>query len=137
MDLLRKISHLGTLLVQQISKLLHYVLDQIYQYLIYRCSFDSYQDILYVHSERQLYWECDFYGTVDFIFNNNAAVVFQNCNLFARNAPKKINTITAQGRTNPNQNTSISFHNSRVTAASNLKTIESLVKTYLGRPWQH
>ena len=63
-------------------------------------------------------------------------MVFQNCNLYSRNPPNKINTITAQGRTDPNQNTGISIHNSRVTAASDLKPVQSSVKTYLGRPWQ-
>ncbi|KAG5042121.1 hypothetical protein JHK87_006036 [Glycine soja] len=36
------------------------------------------------------------------------------------------------GRTDPNQNTGISIHNSKVTAASDLMG----VRTYLGRPWQ-
>ncbi|KAJ1413591.1 Pectinesterase, catalytic [Sesbania bispinosa] len=103
--------------------------------VFYRCSFEGYQDTLYVHSERQFYRECDIYGTVDFIFGN-AAVVFQNCNLFARNPPNKVNTITAQGRTDPNQNTGISIHNCRVIAASDLKPSQGSVKTYLGRPWQ-
>ncbi|XP_010056336.2 pectinesterase 2-like [Eucalyptus grandis] len=103
--------------------------------VFYRCSFEGYQDTLYVHSERQFYRECDIYGTVDFIFGN-AAVVFQNCNIYARNPPNKVNTLTAQGRTDPNQNTGISIHNCKVTAASDLKSIQSSVKTYLGRPWK-
>ncbi|XP_048132020.1 pectinesterase 2-like [Rhodamnia argentea] len=103
--------------------------------VFYRCSFEGYQDTLYVHSERQFYRECDIYGTVDFIFGN-AAVVFQNCNIYARNPPNKVNTVTAQGRTDPNQNTGISIHNCKVTAASDLKSVQSCVNTYLGRPWQ-
>ncbi|XP_054803640.1 pectinesterase 2-like [Prosopis cineraria] len=103
--------------------------------VFYKCSFEGFQDTLYVFSQRQFYRECDIYGTVDFIFGN-AAVVFQNCNLFARNPPNKINTITAQGRTDPNQNTGISIHNCKVTAASDLRPVQSSVKTYLGRPWQ-
>ncbi|KAL3738818.1 hypothetical protein ACJRO7_020226 [Eucalyptus globulus] len=103
--------------------------------VFYRCGFEGYQDTLYVHSERQFYRECDIYGTVDFIFGN-AAVVFQNCNIYARNPPNKVNTLTAQGRTDPNQNTGISIHNCKVTAASDLKSIQSSVKTYLGRPWK-
>ncbi|XP_029130643.1 pectinesterase 2-like [Cajanus cajan] len=103
--------------------------------VFYKCSFEGYQDTLYVHSDRQFYRECNIYGTVDFIFGN-AAVVFQNCNIFARNPPNKVNTITAQGRTDPNQNTGISIHNSRVTAASDLKPVQNSVKTYLGRPWK-
>ncbi|OAY49333.1 pectinesterase 2 [Manihot esculenta] len=103
--------------------------------VFYRCSFEGYQDTLYVHSQRQFYRECDIYGTVDFIFGN-AAVVLQNCNIYARNPPNKTNTLTAQGRTDPNQNTGISIHNSRVTAASDLKPVQSSVRTYLGRPWK-
>ncbi|XP_058734621.1 pectinesterase 2-like isoform X2 [Vicia villosa] len=104
--------------------------------VFYRCSFEGYQDTLYVHSDRQFYKECNIYGTVDFIFGN-AAAVFQNwSNIFARNPPNKVNTITAQGRMDPNQNTGISIHNSRVTAASDLKPVQGSVKTYLGRPWK-
>jgi pectinesterase len=103
--------------------------------VFYKCSFEGYQDTLYVHSQRQFYRECDIYGTVDFIFGN-AAVVFQNCNIYARSPPNKTITITAQGRTDPNQNTGISIHNCRVTAASDLKPVQGSVKTYLGRPWK-
>lgn len=101
----------------------------------YQCSFEGYQDTLYVYSDRQFYRECDIYGTVDFIFGN-AAVVFQKCNIYARNPPNKVNTVTAQGRTDPNQNTGISIHDCEVTAASDLKPVQSSVKTYLGRPWK-
>ncbi|KAF8027917.1 hypothetical protein BT93_E0750 [Corymbia citriodora subsp. variegata] len=103
--------------------------------VFYQCGFEGYQDTLYVYSNRQFYRECDIYGTVDFIFGN-AAVVLQNCNIYPRNPPNKVNTITAQGRTDPNQNTGISIHNCKVTAASDLKSVQSSVKTYLGRPWQ-
>lgn len=103
--------------------------------VFYQCSFEGYQDTLYVHSERQFYRECDIYGTVDFIFGN-AAVVLQNCNIFARDPPNKTNTVTAQGRTDPNQNTGISIHNCRITAAPDLKSSKNSVKTYLGRPWK-
>ncbi|CAI9103656.1 OLC1v1002180C1 [Oldenlandia corymbosa var. corymbosa] len=103
--------------------------------VFYQCSFEGYQDTLYVHSMRQFYRECDIYGTVDFIFGN-AAVVFQNCNIFARNPPNRTNTLTAQGRTDQNQNTGISIHNCRVTAAPDLRPNQGSVRTYLGRPWK-
>ncbi|KAH0980497.1 hypothetical protein GBA52_007674 [Prunus armeniaca] len=101
--------------------------------VFYKCGFEGNQDTLYVHSDRQFYRECDIYGTVDFIFGN-AAVVFQNCNIYVHN--HKTNTVTAQGRSDPNQNTGISIHNCKVTAASDLKSVQSSVKTYLGRPWR-
>ncbi|KAL8210832.1 hypothetical protein R6Q57_005269 [Mikania cordata] len=104
--------------------------------VFYRCGFEGYQDTLYVHSQRQFYKECYIYGTVDFIFGN-AAVVFQNCMIYGRRpmASQKI-TITAQGRTDSNQNTGISIQNSRIMAASDLKPVLSSFKTFLGRPWK-
>ncbi|XP_060206307.1 probable pectinesterase/pectinesterase inhibitor 17 [Lycium barbarum] len=104
--------------------------------VFYRCGFEGYQDTLYAHSQRQFYKECYIYGTVDFIFGN-AAVVLQNCMIFARRPMDKQKiTITAQGRTDPNQNTGISIHNSRVMAASDLRPVLSTFKTFLGRPWK-
>ncbi|GMN40944.1 hypothetical protein TIFTF001_010159 [Ficus carica] len=104
--------------------------------VFYRCGFEGYQDTLYVHSQRQFYKECYIYGTVDFIFGN-AAVVLQNCMIYARRPMnKQKNTITAQGRTDPNQNTGISIHNSRVMASADLKPVLSSFQTYLGRPWK-
>ncbi|KAK3194148.1 hypothetical protein Dsin_025458 [Dipteronia sinensis] len=102
----------------------------------YQCSFVGYQDTLYVHSLRQFYRDCDIYGTVDFVFGN-AAVVFQNCNLYARkpNENQK-NMFTAQGREDPNQNTGISILNCKIAAAADLIPNQTDFKTYLGRPWK-
>ncbi|KAM1058205.1 hypothetical protein EV2_032303 [Malus domestica] len=102
----------------------------------YSCSFEAYQDTLYTHSLRQFYRECDIYGTVDFIFGN-AAVVFQNCNIYPRLPMSgQFNAITAQGRTDPNQNTGTSIHNCTIRAADDLASSNSSTKTYLGRPWK-
>ncbi|WCJ19054.1 Plant invertase/pectin methylesterase inhibitor superfamily [Euphorbia peplus] len=102
----------------------------------YRCSFEGYQDTLYVHSLRQFYRECDIYGTVDFIFGN-AAAVFQNCNLYARKPlPNQKNAFTAQGRSDPNQNTGISIHNCTIQAAPDLAMDLNSTLSYLGRPWK-
>uniref|UniRef100_A0A6M2FAL8 Pectinesterase n=1 Tax=Populus davidiana TaxID=266767 RepID=A0A6M2FAL8_9ROSI len=104
--------------------------------VVYRCSIIGYQDTLYVHSNRQFYRECDIYGTVDFIFGN-AAVVLQHCSIYARKpmASQK-NTITAQNRKDPNQNTGISIHACRILAASDLAPSKGTFPTYLGRPWK-
>lgn len=102
----------------------------------YRCSFEAYQDTLYTHSLRQFYRECDIYGTVDFIFGN-AAVVFQNCNIYPRLPMSgQFNAITAQGRTDPNQNTGTSIHNCTIRAADDLASNNGTTQTYLGRPWK-
>ncbi|KAF5800430.1 putative pectinesterase [Helianthus annuus] len=45
-------------------------------------------------------------------------------------------TITAQGRTDSNQNTGISIQNSRIMAASDLKPVLGSFKTFLGWPWK-
>jgi pectinesterase len=102
----------------------------------YSCSFEAYQDTLYTHSLRQFYRECDIYGTVDFIFGN-AAVVFQNCNIYPRMPMRgQFIAITAQGRTDPNQNTGTSIHNCTIRAADDLASSNTSVPTYLGRPWK-
>ncbi|GLJ09578.1 hypothetical protein SUGI_0112210 [Cryptomeria japonica] len=102
----------------------------------WKCSFEGFQDTLYVHSLRQFYRECDIYGTVDFIFGN-AAVVFQNCNIMARKPdPNQKIMYTAQGREDPNQNTGISIQNCRMSATSDLVAVKSSFQVYLGRPWK-
>ncbi|KAK7356112.1 hypothetical protein VNO80_15378 [Phaseolus coccineus] len=105
----------------------------------YNCSFEGYQDTLYAHSQRQFYKSCDIYGTVDFIFGN-AATVFQDCSIYPRlPMQNQFNAITAQGRTDPNQNTGISIQNCCIIAASELGDATSNyngIQTYLGRPWK-
>ncbi|CAH8342880.1 unnamed protein product [Eruca vesicaria subsp. sativa] len=102
----------------------------------YRCDMLAYQDTLYVHSNRQFFVNCLIAGTVDFIFGN-AAVVLQNCDIHARrpNSGQK-NMVTAQGRTDPNQNTGIVIQNCRIGATSDLMSVKSSFPTYLGRPWK-
>ncbi|KAJ6815644.1 pectinesterase-like [Iris pallida] len=104
--------------------------------VFYRCSFKGYQDTLYVYSQRQFYRNCDIYGTVDFIFGD-AAVVLQSCNIYIRRpmASQK-NTVTAQGRSDPNENTGISIHDCTVAAASDLQPVQGSFKSFLGRPWK-
>ncbi|CAM8987667.1 unnamed protein product [Rhodiola kirilowii] len=104
--------------------------------VFYRCAIQGYQDSLMVHSQRQFYRECYIYGTIDFIFGN-AAAVFQNCMIYVRKPLwGQVNVVTAQGRNDPNQNTGIAIHNSRIMAANDLKPVVASYKTYLGRPWQ-
>lgn len=105
--------------------------------VIFRCSVVGYQDTLYTHSKRQFYRETDIYGTVDFIFGNSA-VVFQNCNIYVRKplSSGQDNFITAQGRTSPDENTGISIHHCKISAASDLAPVKNKFSTYLGRPWK-
>ncbi|KAA8541573.1 hypothetical protein F0562_022725 [Nyssa sinensis] len=102
----------------------------------YRCDMLAYQDTLYVHSNRQFYINCLVAGTVDFIFGN-AAAVLQDCDIHARrpNSGQR-NMLTAQGRTDPNQNTGIVIQKCRIGATSDLLPVISSFPTYLGRPWK-
>ncbi|KAL7259578.1 hypothetical protein ACSBR1_005464 [Camellia fascicularis] len=102
----------------------------------YNCSFEGYQDTLYTHSLRQFYRQCDVYGTVDFIFGN-AATFLQDCNLYPR-LPMldQFNSITAQGKTDINQNTGTSIHSCSSTAAQDLASNNGTTQTFLGRPWK-
>ena len=104
--------------------------------VVYRCNIIGYQDACYAHRNRQFFRECGIYGTVDFIFGN-AAVVFQNCNIYSRKPmAQQKNTVTAQNRKDPNQNTGISIHNCRILATPDLEAAKGNFSTYLGRPWK-
>ncbi|KAL8253514.1 hypothetical protein R6Q59_037207 [Mikania micrantha] len=102
----------------------------------YQCDMLAYQDTLYVHKNRQFYINCLIAGTVDFIFGN-AAVVFQDCDIHARRPDSgQRNMVTAQGRTDKNQNTGIVIQKCRIGATSDLQPVQSSFPTYLGRPWK-
>ncbi|CAM8915248.1 unnamed protein product [Rhodiola kirilowii] len=106
------------------------------QAIINRCKIDAYQDTLYTHTNRQFYRDSYITGTVDFIFGN-AAVVFQNCKIVARKPGSgQNNMLTAQGRTDPNQNTGISIQNCQLIASADLQPVKAQFKSYLGRPWK-
>uniref|UniRef100_A0A0D9V6M0 Pectinesterase n=1 Tax=Leersia perrieri TaxID=77586 RepID=A0A0D9V6M0_9ORYZ len=104
--------------------------------VINRCRLDGYQDTLYAHQLRQFYRDCAVSGTVDFVFGN-AAAVLQGCVLTARRpGASQKNAVTAQGRTDPNQNTGTSIHRCRVVPAPDLAPVARQFPTFLGRPWK-
>eukprot|EP00258_Populus_trichocarpa_P018544 XP_006382081.2 pectinesterase [Populus trichocarpa] len=102
----------------------------------YKCGMLGYQNTLYVHSNRQFFRNCFIAGTIDFIFGN-AAAVFQDCDIRARrpNLGQTI-TITAQGRSDPTQNTGIVIQKCRIGVTSDLHPVRSNFSAYLGRPWK-
>ncbi|KAG2628140.1 pectinesterase-like [Panicum virgatum] len=104
----------------------------------YGCSFEAFQDTLYTHSLRQFYRGCDVYGTVDYVFGN-AAVVFQGCTFYSRLPMQgQSNTVTAQGRSDPNQNTGTSIQGCALVPAPELAANAAFATlTYLGRPWKN
>ncbi|XP_015888937.3 probable pectinesterase/pectinesterase inhibitor 12 [Ziziphus jujuba] len=102
----------------------------------YRCTFDGFQDTLYVHSFRQFYRECDIYGTIDYIFGN-AAAVLQASNIVSKMPkPGQFNVITAQSRDTLDEATGFSIQNCSILASDELLANSSTVKSYLGRPWR-
>ena len=102
----------------------------------YRCSMLAYQDTLYVHSNRQFFVNCIVAGTVDFIFGN-AAAVFQNSDITPRKpGPSQRNMVTAQSRTDINQNTGIVIQKCRIKATSDLEPVIEEFPSFLGRPWE-
>ncbi|KAM3285362.1 hypothetical protein P3S67_024161 [Capsicum chacoense] len=104
--------------------------------VINKCKIDAYQDTLYAHNQRQFYKDCYITGTVDFIFGN-AAVVLQKCNIVARKPSSgQQNMVTAQGKTDKNQNTGTSIQSCKITPSSDLKPVIKSFKTFLGRPWK-
>ncbi|GMI97885.1 hypothetical protein like AT3G43270 [Hibiscus trionum] len=104
--------------------------------VFFRCAIRGYQDSLYTHTMRQFFRECEITGTVDFIFGD-AVVVFQNCQILAKQGlPNQKNTITAQGRKDPNQPTGFSIQFCNITVDTDLLPNVNSTPTYLGRPWK-
>ncbi|CAO2841626.1 unnamed protein product [Amaranthus hypochondriacus] len=109
---------------------------------IYRCAFRGYQDTLYAHANRQFFRECTITGTVDFMFGD-AVAIFQSCLIQSRKGlPNQKNTITAQGRKDPGENTGFSLQfcnitgDTSLTTGTNSSTNSTTTYTYLGRPWK-
>ncbi|KAJ3677347.1 hypothetical protein LUZ60_003071 [Juncus effusus] len=102
----------------------------------YSCRMDGYQDTLYLQNRRTFIRNCVISGTVDFIFGNSAAVI-QNCLIIVRKPMgNQQNTITAQGRTDPNQVSGIVIQNSRIVPEQALFPLRFKIPSYLGRPWK-
>ncbi|TXG65300.1 hypothetical protein EZV62_006575 [Acer yangbiense] len=101
-----------------------------------RCSIEGYQDTLYAdQGTNHFFFNCEIYGTIDFIFGA-ASVVIQNSTILARRPlDRQYNVITADGRTDDTVNTAIVIHKCSIIPTPELKA-QSNVKTYLGRPWK-
>ncbi|KZV39863.1 pectinesterase 2-like [Dorcoceras hygrometricum] len=105
--------------------------------VFYRCSFEGYQDTLYINRGIQFFKECDIYGTVDMIFGDPTAIL-QHCHIYLRHPQYNVLTIVAQKRESPDSKTGIVIQNSTITTDGELsQMIEhgSTMRIYLGRPW--
>ncbi|KAM0889577.1 hypothetical protein ACQ4PT_027546 [Festuca glaucescens] len=67
--------------------------------VMYNCVIQGFQDTLYAKEHSHFYRGCHIFGTIDFVFED-AAAVFQDCYLYARppSAKGKPDIVTAQGR---------------------------------------
>lgn len=102
--------------------------------VLYHCSIVGHQDTVYAVALRQFYSECDIYGSIDYIFGN-AAAIFQSCNLLYQEPHHKgINTVFANGRTDPGQNTGFVAQGCKIGAGPELSS--GSTKCFLGRPWK-
>ncbi|CAN0855696.1 Putative pectinesterase/pectinesterase inhibitor 28 [Linum grandiflorum] len=104
--------------------------------VLYNCQFDGYQDTIFAQTYRQFFRDCTISGTIDFIFGV-ARTIFQNCTIIIRKPmPGQACIITAEGRQDPNGNSSIVIQNSRIIADPAYLTVKATTKAYLGRPWK-
>ncbi|KAK6243004.1 hypothetical protein QUC31_009413 [Theobroma cacao] len=103
---------------------------------IEKCSIEGYQYTLYAAYGQQFFFDCQIYGTIDFIFGN-AAVIIQSFFIYLRKPLQgQANVITAEGREFKKNNTGIVIHNCTFTSAPEFIPYKATVRTYLGRPWK-
>ncbi|MBW0510397.1 hypothetical protein O181_050112 [Austropuccinia psidii MF-1] len=96
---------------------------------IYRmCAFSSYQDTLYVETNKALFYRCHVEGAVDFIFGTGTAW-FEH-SYIAVKPPRAFAVITAQ-RSPPDVQTIFVFNRAQVYGLPGTQPNS----TYLGRPW--
>lgn len=102
------------------------------------CIFTGYQDTLEVVEGRQYFKNCTIKGCVDFIFGNNPAVLFDNCDIVSVNRKNSnggyITAMKGNNGTNGQQVATygLVFKGCRLTAETGV--IDASVA--LGRPWR-
>ncbi|KAK8509769.1 hypothetical protein V6N13_093619 [Hibiscus sabdariffa] len=102
----------------------------------FNCRMDGYQDTLYNHANRQFFRNCVISGTIDFIFGDSPTVIQNSLIIARRPLAKQANTVTAQGKSDPNENTGIVIQNCRIVPEQKLFPDRFKLATYLGRPWK-
>ncbi|KAK2987224.1 hypothetical protein RJ640_022256 [Escallonia rubra] len=95
----------------------------------YRCQFFGLQDTLLDDRGRHYFKNCLIQGTTDFIFGMGQSI-YEKCTIATISGhvnPKLAGYITAQGRSNPNDDNGFVFKDCKVVGTG---------KTYLGRAWK-
>ena len=103
----------------------------------FNCRMDGYQDTLYAQSNRQFYHNCVVSGTIDFIFGDSFTYIQNSLIILRKPMANQQNTVTAQGRDDPKEDTVIVIQNCRIVPDSTLFPDRLVVKSYLGRPWKN
>ncbi|KAK3040058.1 hypothetical protein RJ639_029394 [Escallonia herrerae] len=97
--------------------------------VFYGCEFFGLQDTLLDDRGRHYFRHCTIEGTTDFIFGMGQSI-YEECTISVISGnvnPKVPGYITAQGRSNPNENDGFVFKDCKVVGTG---------KTYLGRAWK-
>ncbi|OMO82259.1 Pectinesterase, catalytic [Corchorus olitorius] len=102
----------------------------------FNCRMDGYQDTLYNQANRQFFRNCVISGTIDFIFGDSPTVIQNSLIIVRRPMDNQLNTVTAQGKKEANENTGIVIHNCRIVPEQRLFDDRFKIETYLGRPWK-
>ncbi|MBA0554164.1 hypothetical protein Golob_013288 [Gossypium lobatum] len=102
----------------------------------FNCRMDGYQDTLYNHANRQFFRNCVISGTVDFIFGDSPTVIQNSLLIVRRPMEGQSNMVTAQGKTQIDENTGTVIQNCRIVPEQKLFIDRFKFPTYLGRPWK-
>ncbi|XWS46394.1 hypothetical protein CRYUN_Cryun14cG0062000 [Craigia yunnanensis] len=102
----------------------------------FNCRMDGYQDTLYNQANRQFFRNCVISGTVDFIFGDSPTIIQNSLIIVRRPMDNQQNTVTAQGKTDANENTGTVIQNCRIVPEQKLFADRFKIPTYLGRPWK-
>lgn len=100
------------------------------------CRMDGNQDTLYNHANRQFFRNCVISGTIDFIFGDSPTLIQNTLIIARRPMDNQLNTVTAQGKVDANENTGIVIQNCRIVPEQILFPDRFKIATYLGRPWK-
>ncbi|XVE73528.1 hypothetical protein DITRI_Ditri11bG0125400 [Diplodiscus trichospermus] len=102
----------------------------------FNCRMDGFQDTLYNQANRQFFRNCVISGTIDFIFGDSPTIIQNSLIIVRRPMDKQQNTVTAQGKSNPDENTGTVIQNCRIVPEQKLFADRFTIRTYLGRPWK-
>ncbi|ORX96595.1 family 8 carbohydrate esterase [Clohesyomyces aquaticus] len=99
----------------------------------YGCQFKGYQDTVLSNKGSQVFAKCLIVGATDFIFGQNAATWFDQCDI--RVLAASLGYITANGRDSATNPSYYAFNRCTIAALSGNNVSNGAY--YLGRPWRN